>query len=55
MDWHNKLIWEEEEELVFHDDLYSENYLEESVEDDTITSEEYGFMRGYLREGYLEG
>lgn len=54
MDWQKLLVWEEEEELEYHDDLYSENYLEESVEDDTITGSEYGFMIGYLQEEDLE-
>ena len=29
--------------------FYSESYLEESMEDDEISSEEEGFMFGYLR------
>jgi hypothetical protein len=55
MDWQKVLVWEEEEELEYHDDLYSENYLEESFEDDSINSNEYGFMMGYLQEEDLEG
>ena len=35
---------EEEQE----DDFYSEQYLEMYVEDDEISGEEEGFMRGYL-------
>jgi hypothetical protein len=54
MDWQRILLWEEEEELEYHDDLYSENYLEESFEDDTISGSEYGFMMGYLYEEELE-
>ena len=55
MDWQKLLVWEEEEELEYHDDLYSENYLEESFEDDSIDGNEYGFMVGYLQEEDLEG
>ena len=40
-----KEIFEEEHE----DDFYNEQYLEEYVEDDEISSGEEGFMRGYLR------
>jgi hypothetical protein len=55
MDHQKLMVWEEEEELEYHDDLYSENYLEESFEDDSIDGNEYGFMVGYLQEEDLEG
>lgn len=54
MDFQNMLVWEEEEEFEYHEDLYSENYLEDCFEDDTITGSEYGFMMGYLQEEELE-
>ncbi len=50
MDFQMMLFWEEEEEFQYNDDLYTENFLEESFEDDTITGNEYGFMMGYLQE-----
>lgn len=30
------------------EDFYNEKYLEEYIEDDEISNEEEGFMRGYL-------
>ena len=50
MEAQKALLWEEEEEIEYHDDLYSETYLEESFEDDSIDGNEYGFMTGYLQE-----
>ena len=44
----------EEENVVYYDDIYSEENLDEMVDDDTISTAEYGFMRGYLKEQELE-
>ena len=35
-------------EEIFEEDIYSEDSLVEMLDDDTISAEEYGFMRGYL-------
>ena len=41
------------EEDMMHDefqgDFYSENFLEESMDDDEISGMEEGFMMGYLK------
>ena len=37
-----------EESEEDYEDFYNEIYLEESMEDDEISSGEEGFMRGYL-------
>ena len=43
-----KRIFQEEYD-EYDDNFYNENYLEESLQDDEISSEEEGFMMGYLR------
>jgi hypothetical protein len=35
-------------EEIFEEDIYSEEFLVELLDDDSISSEEYGFMLGYL-------
>ena len=44
----------EDEDVVYSDDIYSEDKLDEMVEDDTISCNECGFMIGYLEEEELE-
>lgn len=44
----------EEEDITYSEDIYSEDCLDEMVDDDTISAGEYGFMKGYLREQELE-
>ena len=41
-----------EEEMLadeIEEDFYSENYLQESIDDDEINGQEEGFMMGYLK------
>jgi hypothetical protein len=43
-------FFEDDEKIIFQDDFYSENHLEEMFEEDSISGSEYGFMIGYLNE-----
>jgi hypothetical protein len=43
-------FFEDDKEITYQDDFYSENQLEEMFEDDSISGGEYGFMIGYLDE-----
>jgi hypothetical protein len=43
-------FFEDDKEITYQDDFYSENLLEEMFEDDSISGGEYGFMIGYLNE-----
>jgi hypothetical protein len=38
-------------EEIFEEDIYSEGYLTELLDDEVISTEEYGFMVGYLGRG----
>lgn len=39
------------EVVVMQDDIYTQTGVEDMFEDDNLTSEEAGFMRGYLEAG----
>ena len=41
-------MFEEDEVLQDKDNIYSEDVVEELLEDDIISPEEEGFMKGYL-------
>ena len=48
----HKIGYENEEEQ--EEDLYDDNGMQEAVEDDEISAEEEGFMRGYKEAGKSE-
>mgnify|MGYP001604349656 CR=1 FL=1 len=43
--WKNEVVQMEEEEEL---DIYTEDGIDEYVDDDSITPSEQGFMKGYL-------
>jgi|OpeIllAssembly_1097287.scaffolds.fasta_scaffold2550503_1 hypothetical protein len=47
-------IFFDDNEIAYEEDIYTQDCLEEMVEDDTISGGEYGFMIGYLSEEELQ-
>jgi hypothetical protein len=47
-------IFFDEDDITYEEDFYTQDCLEEMVEDDSISGGEYGFMMGYLSEEELQ-
>lgn len=42
-------LYEEDLTVKSRDDIYDEDYAEEAVENDQLTTNEVGFLRGYTK------